>query len=85
MNETKEMTGFEHDGFKCTIIQRPELCFLWQVHGYREADDKEFLPNLLFEQNLTVEEIRDACIAIMDGDFSGKVERYRNFNVMVGV
>ncbi len=82
--ETVEKTGFEHKGFKCTITERPDLFHLFSVHGYRKSDNKDWSPNLLFEQYITAEEIKKACIDIIDGTFSGKVERCGNYNVMVG-
>ena len=85
MATTVEMVGFEHNGFKCTITERPDLCYLYMVHGYRQSDDKDFLPNAFFVRNLTAGQIKDACIAMMDGIFSGRVERYGNYNVVVGI
>ncbi|KKL87752.1 hypothetical protein LCGC14_1931550, partial [marine sediment metagenome] len=41
MATTVEMVGFEHNGFKCTITERPDLCYLYMVHGYRQSDDKD--------------------------------------------
>ena len=85
MDTATERVGFEHKGFNCTITERPDFCYLCMVHGHRKLDDKDFLPNVLFEQDMADEQIRDACIDIMDGTFSGKVERYGNYNVIVGV
>ena len=82
--ETVKMTGFEHKGFKCTITERPDLCYLYKVHGHREVDSMDWMPNLLFERYLTAEQIKDACIGIIDGTFAGKVEQCGAFNVMVG-
>ena len=79
---TTEMADFEHDGFKCTITERPDLCYLYMVHGYRKLDDKDFLPEVMFDGKMTAEQIKNACIAIMDGTFSGKVEQYGNYNVV---
>ena len=77
---------FEHKGIKCSIVLRLDLRCLYQVHGHRESDNKHFLPKLLFDQNLTFEQIRDVSIAIMDGTFSGEnIETYGNYSIYVGV
>ncbi len=80
---------FEHNGFKCKITQRPDLCYLYAVYGHRELDNMDFVPfftrRILFEQNLTFEQIRDASIAIMDGTFKGVVERHGNYNLYAGI
>lgn len=81
---TLKKNTFEHNGFKCTITHRPDLYYLYRVHGHRKSDNKHFLPRLLFEQNLTFEQIRDASISVIDGTFEGKVERYGQYNVFAG-
>ncbi len=87
MDNTKTIINgvtFEHNGFKCKITQRPDLHYLYKVHGYRKSDNMDFLPHLMFEQNLTFEQIRDASISIIDGTFEGKVEVYGNYSVFAG-
>ncbi len=84
MDTATERVGFEYDGFKCTITERPDLCYLYKVHGHRESDDKDWSPNLLFERYMTAEQIKSACIAIMQGTYSGKVEQCGRYNVAVG-
>ncbi|KKL24086.1 hypothetical protein LCGC14_2418880 [marine sediment metagenome] len=85
MATTTKGVGFEYKGLDCTITERPDLCFLYKVHGCRKSDNTVWMPNLLFERYLTAEQIENACIAIIDGTFAGKVEQCGAFNVMVGV
>ena len=73
---------FEHDGFECVINERPDLLYMFQVYGHREVDNVVFKPNLLFNRNLNDKKVITACVAIMDGDFSGTVYRYGRYNVM---
>ncbi len=77
-------TEFEHDGFKCNIIERPDLLYGYTVYGRRKSDDKVFKPNVLFDRDMTTDEIIDTCRAMIDGIFSGKVERIGNYNVIAG-
>lgn len=76
---------FEHNGFECVINERPDLCYLYKVHGHRETDDKDWTSNVLFERYITAEQIANACSDIIDGTFSGKVEQCGAYNVMAGV
>ncbi len=71
-----ETATFEHKGFACTIMMRPDLRYVYQVHGFRESDQKHFLPKVKFDRELTFEQIRDASIAMIDDTFTGKLERY---------
>lgn len=75
---------FEYNGFVCTIVQRPDLCYIYQVHGYRELDKKHWIPEIKFDKELTFEQIEKAAKEMMDGTFSGKIEVFGDLHVWCG-
>ncbi len=75
-----ENETFELNGFSCTVTERPDLCYLRKVHGYRKSDDMHFLPTVLFEQDCSLEDIREVCASRLDGTFNGRVETYGRLN-----
>lgn len=79
MNEIK----FEHNGFECMIHERPDLCHSYKVYGHRKTDDKVFYPDILFDRDMTIEDIKKVCIDMMDGKFSGSVEVYGDHSVVI--
>ena len=84
MIEIEEAIKFEHNGFACTIIQRPDLCFVYQVHGFRESDEKDWIPKVKFDKDLSLKQIEKAAKEMMDGTFSGEIEVYGNLHVWCG-
>ncbi len=75
---------FEHNGFTCTIMQRPDLLYMYQVHGVDRVKETVWSPKVMFDKDLSVEEIKKAAIEMMDGTFDGEVEVYGNFHVFTG-
>ena len=80
----KEMAVFEHDGFTCTIMQRPDLLYMYQVYGYRDVDKKLWLPRIMFDKDISVEQIQKAAVEMMNGTFEGEIEVYGNIHVFTG-
>ena len=78
-----QQVDFEHNGFECVITERPDLCYGYKVFGFRKSDDKVFLPKVLFDRDMTRAEIIFASIAMMDGTFTGQVESYGGYDVVV--
>ncbi len=83
MAETMGTNNFEHNGFMCTIQQRSDLCYASTVYGRRKSDDKIFYPDVIFDRDMTHEQIESACIDMMDGKFTGTIERHGNLAVVV--
>ena len=81
---TQEVTEFEHNGFTCTITQRPDLCYVYQVYGFRQADKKHWNPKTKFDKDLTIEQVQKAAIEMMDGTFEGVIEVYGNLHIWAG-
>lgn len=79
------LAKFSYAGFNCEIIERPDMFYLRQVRGFRESDKKLFGCNspILFDRDLTLGAIRDACISMIDNKFSGNVEVYGDLAVVV--
>ena len=77
-----ETATFEHKGFACTIMMRPDLRYVYQVHGFRESDQMYFIPPVMFPETFTFEQIRDKSIEMIDGKFKGEVEIYANLAVL---
>ena len=84
MIATEGIVEFEHDGFLCTITQRPDLCYVYQVHGFRQVDEKLWMPEIRFDKDLTIDQIKAAAIEMMDGTFTGKIEVYGDIHVWAG-
>ena len=74
---------FTHDGFDCTIVERPDLLYCKKVHGFRESDSMHWTPKTLFDKDLTFEQARDAAIAIREGRFEGKIDHYGDYSICV--
>ncbi|GAG24470.1 unnamed protein product, partial [marine sediment metagenome] len=76
---------FEHDGFECAIIHRPDLLYTYSVCGHRDSDNKDWLPHVVFDKDLTFEQIRSASIEMMDGVFDGEIETHGNIQIVVSL
>lgn len=87
INDPKQEVGFEHNGIDCRIVERPDLLYSRSVCGFRGED--VWLPNidghqLCFDQSLTDEQIKDACVSIMDkGSFKGSIEPFMSDYIVV--
>ncbi len=84
MVETEDAVEFEHKGFKCTITQRPDLCYVYQVCGFRQADNVVWIPRIKFDKDLTMSQIKVAAIEMIEGTFEGVIEEYGNLFVWTG-
>ena len=74
---------FSHKGYECNIINRLDLRYLYQVHGYNKEKDMDFCPRLLFD--MPVDQIQKAAIAILDGTFRGIIELYGGHYICVSL
>ena len=75
---------FEHKGYTCEIIQRPDLYYCFKVYGYNKLKDKVFYPELMFGKDVPLEKIREVSKSMIDGTFKGEVEVYGNQVIMTG-
>jgi len=80
---------FEHNGFECEIIERPDKAYCKQAFGRK--GDLIWRPNtegrlIYFDMSLTFEQIEVACITMLDtGGFKGTIERYGDMLVCVEI
>ncbi len=81
---TLEKAKFGYKGFDCEIIERPDKYYCYQVFGRRVSDGVLFYPEYFFDKELSLGQIRDICIKILDGKFSGKAEIYNELVIVVG-
>ncbi len=77
-----ELLKFEHNGFSCTVIERPDLYYTKQVFGIR--GDERWLPRIKFDKELSLEQVQKAACEMLDGTFSGQIEVYNGIHIWEG-
>lgn len=79
----EDVGRFNIDGFDCRVFERPDKLYLNFVYGHRKSDKMDFVPQMCFERDVEVDEIKAVCRAILDKSFVGMVERYGDVNIYV--
>ena len=82
MIQTKTHT-FRYGGFDITLQERPDLCYLYAIHGVK--DDKHWLPKIMLDPCLSDSEMYQAVRDMLDGVFTGQIEVYGPHHVYAGV
>ena len=83
MTLVTEVVRFEYNGYSCDIVERPDLLYCKRVHGFN--GDVHWFPHVLFDKDLTFEQVQKAAISMLDNNFHGKVEEHCGYLICMEI